>query len=279
MVSGTVGTPAFMAPETLDTVPNSEGLIAFNGPALDIWALGVSLYCFVFGEVPFYDHAIIRLHEKILNKELKLETMAEKFQVSPECTNLICLMLNRTPGERIGIKEIREHAWLKLTFVRNTETNIETISEEEDNVSDGSAHSDKSQTVRESASLAYNPQDPSPKKTTQATSKRSLLKSADLFDIWRDEDPLDLLPLELISIKENVKEEIHITENDVNTAIDVLPSCMLTTLVKVKGMLKRKTFNTKKVNNPNLNLFNSNNKSKNQSIRVRLEEKYRVTTR
>ena len=105
MVRGTVGTPAFMAPETLESRNNlTHHDISYDGAALDIWALGVSLYCFVFAEVPFHDHAIIRLHEKILTKELKLDYMAEAFRVSPECTNLISLILNRNPQKRITIE-------------------------------------------------------------------------------------------------------------------------------------------------------------------------------
>ncbi|KAG8456104.1 hypothetical protein GDO86_002051 [Hymenochirus boettgeri] len=45
-LSNTVGTPAFMAPETL-----TETRKIFSGKALDVWAMGVTLYCFVFGQV------------------------------------------------------------------------------------------------------------------------------------------------------------------------------------------------------------------------------------
>uniref|UniRef100_A0A7N9CB31 calcium/calmodulin-dependent protein kinase n=1 Tax=Macaca fascicularis TaxID=9541 RepID=A0A7N9CB31_MACFA len=46
LLSNTVGTPAFMAPESL-----SETRKIFSGKALDVWAMGVTLYCFVFGQV------------------------------------------------------------------------------------------------------------------------------------------------------------------------------------------------------------------------------------
>ncbi|KAK2102777.1 Calcium calmodulin-dependent protein kinase kinase 2 [Saguinus oedipus] len=45
LLSNTVGTPAFMAPESL-----SETRKIFSGKALDVWAMGVTLYCFVFGQ-------------------------------------------------------------------------------------------------------------------------------------------------------------------------------------------------------------------------------------
>ncbi|XP_061754313.1 calcium/calmodulin-dependent protein kinase kinase 1 isoform X3 [Nerophis ophidion] len=46
MLSSTAGTPAFMAPETLSNKRKS-----FSGKALDVWAMGVTLYCFVFGKM------------------------------------------------------------------------------------------------------------------------------------------------------------------------------------------------------------------------------------
>ncbi|MEQ2165274.1 hypothetical protein GOODEAATRI_015192 [Goodea atripinnis] len=46
LLSGTAGTPAFMAPEMM-----SEHQQSFSGKALDVWAMGITLYCFVFGEL------------------------------------------------------------------------------------------------------------------------------------------------------------------------------------------------------------------------------------
>ncbi|KAF2987562.1 hypothetical protein EK904_013235 [Melospiza melodia maxima] len=46
LLTNTVGTPAFMAPETL-----SETRKIFSGKALDVWAMGITLYCFVFGQL------------------------------------------------------------------------------------------------------------------------------------------------------------------------------------------------------------------------------------
>ncbi|XP_075754725.1 calcium/calmodulin-dependent protein kinase kinase 2 isoform X4 [Pelodiscus sinensis] len=46
LLTNTVGTPAFMAPETL-----SETRKIFSGKALDVWAMGITLFCFVFGQI------------------------------------------------------------------------------------------------------------------------------------------------------------------------------------------------------------------------------------
>ncbi|ERE76862.1 calcium/calmodulin-dependent protein kinase kinase 2-like isoform 1 [Cricetulus griseus] len=57
LLSNTVGTPAFMAPESL-----SETRKIFSGKALDVWAMGVTLYCFVFGQVRGYTDVPPCLH-------------------------------------------------------------------------------------------------------------------------------------------------------------------------------------------------------------------------
>lgn len=63
LLSSTAGTPAFMAPETL-----SDKFKSFSGKALDVWAMGVTLHCFVFGKCPFIDEYILALHNKIRTK-------------------------------------------------------------------------------------------------------------------------------------------------------------------------------------------------------------------
>ncbi|KAM9045757.1 calcium/calmodulin-dependent protein kinase kinase 1 isoform 3-T4 [Megaptera novaeangliae] len=64
-LSSTAGTPAFMAPEAI-----SESGQSFSGKALDVWATGVTLYCFVYGKCPFIDDFILALHRKIKNEAI-----------------------------------------------------------------------------------------------------------------------------------------------------------------------------------------------------------------
>ncbi|KAL8198837.1 UNVERIFIED_CONTAM: Calcium/calmodulin-dependent protein kinase kinase 1 [Gekko kuhli] len=65
-LSSTAGTPAFMAPEALSDTGKS-----FSGKALDVWAMGITLYCFVYGKCPFIDEFILALHNKIKNKPVE----------------------------------------------------------------------------------------------------------------------------------------------------------------------------------------------------------------
>uniref|UniRef100_M4AC05 calcium/calmodulin-dependent protein kinase n=1 Tax=Xiphophorus maculatus TaxID=8083 RepID=M4AC05_XIPMA len=104
LLSSTAGTPAFMAPEMMSELQQS-----FSGKALDVWAMGVTLYCFVFGECPFYDEYIYSLHNKIKNKPVEFP---ETPSISSELRDLIERMLDKNPATRITIPEIKLHPWV-----------------------------------------------------------------------------------------------------------------------------------------------------------------------
>ncbi|XP_029373684.1 calcium/calmodulin-dependent protein kinase kinase 1b [Echeneis naucrates] len=104
LLSSTAGTPAFMAPEMM-----TEHEHSFSGRALDVWAMGVTLYCFVFGKCPFYDEYIVSLHNKIKNKPVDYP---ETPPISNELKDLIGQMLHKNPEKRITIPEIKLHPWV-----------------------------------------------------------------------------------------------------------------------------------------------------------------------
>ncbi|CAJ0902358.1 1940_t:CDS:2, partial [Entrophospora sp. SA101] len=54
------GSPAFMAPELC------------KGKAADIWSMGVTLYCLVFGRLPFEKDNILELYESIKNDDVQI---------------------------------------------------------------------------------------------------------------------------------------------------------------------------------------------------------------
>uniref|UniRef100_A0AAX7TAN0 calcium/calmodulin-dependent protein kinase n=1 Tax=Astatotilapia calliptera TaxID=8154 RepID=A0AAX7TAN0_ASTCA len=104
LLSSTAGTPAFMAPETL-----SDARKSFSGKALDVWAMGVTLYCFVFGKCPFIDEYILALHNKIRTKPVEFP---ETPKISEELQKLILQMLDKNPDSRISIPEIKMDPWV-----------------------------------------------------------------------------------------------------------------------------------------------------------------------
>uniref|UniRef100_A0A4W4GNE9 calcium/calmodulin-dependent protein kinase n=1 Tax=Electrophorus electricus TaxID=8005 RepID=A0A4W4GNE9_ELEEL len=103
LLTSTVGTPAFLAPETL-----SETRKNFSGKALDVWAMGVTLYCFVFGVCPFMDERILSLHQKIKTQPVELP----EADVSDDLKDLLFKMLNKNPETRITVPQIKVHPWV-----------------------------------------------------------------------------------------------------------------------------------------------------------------------
>ncbi|XP_074046656.1 calcium/calmodulin-dependent protein kinase kinase 1 [Macrotis lagotis] len=103
-LSSTAGTPAFMAPEAI-----SDSGQSFRGKALDVWATGITLYCFVYGKCPFIDDSILALHQKIRNEDV---SFPEQPLISESLKDLILRMLDKNPQTRIVIPEIKLHPWV-----------------------------------------------------------------------------------------------------------------------------------------------------------------------
>lgn len=104
LLSSTAGTPAFMAPEAI-----SDTGQRFSGKALDVWAMGITLYCFVFGKCPFIDDYILVLHNMIKNKPVEFP---EEPSISEDLKDLIQKMLDKNPETRITVPEIKLHPWV-----------------------------------------------------------------------------------------------------------------------------------------------------------------------
>jgi hypothetical protein len=92
--SGVIGTPAYMAPEQL------QGLAIT--PAVDLWALGVTLYDAVEGRNPFDRENTAATFHAILMAELPAPTCA------PPLATVIAGMLIRDPERRITIAQARQ---------------------------------------------------------------------------------------------------------------------------------------------------------------------------
>ena len=102
----TAGTPAFFAPELCagSSTPHMP-----TTKAIDIWALGVTLYCFVYGHIPFQAETPFEMYAAILNDPL---TFDEDEDVTDSLKDLLRRMLEKDPTKRITISEIKAHAWV-----------------------------------------------------------------------------------------------------------------------------------------------------------------------
>lgn len=138
-----VGTPAFWAPELCYEDPSM--FEEENGPritgALDLWALGITLYCMLYARLPFYATDNMGLHEAVCKAEVfcprlrlvPVDTSREKpshqvpntinsnkrldyelkFEVVPEAVrDLIRKLLIKDPVKRMTIEEAKKHEWV-----------------------------------------------------------------------------------------------------------------------------------------------------------------------
>jgi len=98
----TTGTPAFMAPEICSGAKEQ-----FSGRAVDIWAVGVTLFCLIFGRVPFIAPTVIEIYDKIISDEVTFD-----FDVEPLLDDLLRRLLDKNPSTRITLPEITKHPWV-----------------------------------------------------------------------------------------------------------------------------------------------------------------------
>lgn len=102
LMSTFCGSPCYCAPECLSKIP-------YDGQKSDIWSLGVILYSMVTGEHPW----------NITNQAVMLrQILAADFNVpktvSADCKDLITKMMQKNPSDRITMKQVLQHPWLKV---------------------------------------------------------------------------------------------------------------------------------------------------------------------
>lgn len=135
-LSKTVGTPAFFAPELcytdgVETPPKITEQI-------DVWSLGVTLYCLIFARIPFLAEDEYQLFRAIAQQDVhiprkRLRAVAPQTEfpdprippgsyrgendlvmepIDDELYDLIRRMLIKNPAERIKLREIKRHPWV-----------------------------------------------------------------------------------------------------------------------------------------------------------------------
>lgn len=97
------GTPAFTAPEAI------QGDQQFSGKAYDVWSLGITLFCFVYGKLPFDGDNIPLVYQKIRTEEL---VFPDKPYITGTLKDLLWKMLTKNPDERINLQNIKIHPWV-----------------------------------------------------------------------------------------------------------------------------------------------------------------------
>ncbi|PPJ60415.1 hypothetical protein CBER1_11487 [Cercospora berteroae] len=137
----TVGTPAFYAPELCSTDPLDEPLPVTK--AIDIWALGITLFCMLFARTPFVDSEYVVMRsiaeEEVYIPAQRLLPVDSKPKSRPsshgrgyspqwnrkrdelefvyedlgeDLLDLLHRLLIKDPRKRITLDEIRYHPWV-----------------------------------------------------------------------------------------------------------------------------------------------------------------------
>jgi [calcium/calmodulin-dependent protein kinase] kinase len=92
------GSPAFMPPELC--VPK-HGQV--SGKAVDIWSMGVTLYCLLFGRIPFEKHGMIELYQSIRMDGVEFDDP----NMGEDLKDLLMRLLEKDPEKRITMTELR----------------------------------------------------------------------------------------------------------------------------------------------------------------------------
>lgn len=139
----TVGTAAFYAPELCITDAEKEA--PEISKAIDVWALGITLYCMLFARTPFVDNEFVMMRQicdediyipkKRLQPTAHVETPGSREasqcraqlprpgffrepldltyeDLSDELLDLLRRLLIKDPKKRITLEEVRHHPWV-----------------------------------------------------------------------------------------------------------------------------------------------------------------------
>ncbi|KAF2161612.1 hypothetical protein M409DRAFT_69692 [Zasmidium cellare ATCC 36951] len=137
----TVGTPAFYAPELCIADPTDDPLPVTK--AIDVWALGVTLFCMLFARTPFVDNEFVvmrqiadeeiylprrRLQPVDLKPKSRPNSHSRAFQplqngrrheldlvyeeIDDDLHDLMKRLLTKDPRKRITLEEVRHHPWV-----------------------------------------------------------------------------------------------------------------------------------------------------------------------
>ena len=111
-LSKTAGSPAFFAPELCQT--SSDEKRPAITKAIDVWALGITLYCLLFGRTPFPETGVeFQLFHLICHEPIEIPPEEfEEEDVDEEVRDLLKRLLTKDPEARMTLEEVKHHPFI-----------------------------------------------------------------------------------------------------------------------------------------------------------------------
>ena len=111
-LSKTAGSPAFFAPELCQT-PTDEVRPVIT-KAIDVWALGITLHCLLFGRTPFPEEGNeFQLFNMICYDPIEIPPPEfEEADVDEEVRDLLKRLLIKDPDARITLEVVKHHPFI-----------------------------------------------------------------------------------------------------------------------------------------------------------------------
>ena len=98
------GTTEYMSPEIVNKIEYSK--------EIDIWSLGILLYEMIHGYSPFNPNNKIVNSKEVINK-IKVNDIKFNLNISKECKDLICHLLDKNAKNRYKIEDIFKSEFIK----------------------------------------------------------------------------------------------------------------------------------------------------------------------
>ena len=117
MLGTLCGSPLYMAPEIM-------GNNKYNNKS-DLWSLGVIIYEFLYGKLPFKGKNLIELNKNIHENNISYESSRN---IPKECIILLSKLLVQDPYNRIEWEQFFNYNWLNNSLLEKEENKLLEIS-------------------------------------------------------------------------------------------------------------------------------------------------------